>query len=150
MIRRKIETALEQAEQTGDAERTALLRLVLTALADRDAGRAAEDAGALTDEDVMQLLERMVRQRQASVSTYERAGKMELAEQERREIAILREFLPRPLKDADIDREIDRAIRETGARSIRDIGRVISLLKRRFPGRMDVARTAAKVRRALG
>ena len=151
MIRRRIETALEDAGPDGDETRTALLRLMLTALRDREAAIAADEgAGELTEEDAMALLERMIRQRSDSVATYERAGKMELAEQERREIAIIREFLPRPLSEEEARREIDRAIRETGATSIRDIGRVVALLKRRFRGRMDFARAAQRVKATLG
>jgi len=151
MIRNRIETALEEAEARQDSVRTALLRLMRAALRDREAGRAAEDgSGGLTEDDAMALLERMVRQRELSVATYERAGKMELAEQERREIAIIREFLPKPLGETDTRREIDRAIRDTEASSIRDIGRVIALLKRRFRGRMDFAHAARLVRAALG
>ena len=151
MIRRRIETALEDAGPDGDETRTALLRLMLTALRDREAAIAADEgAWELTEEDAMALLERMIRQRSDSVATYERAGKMELAEQERREIAIIREFLPRPLSEEEARREIDRAIRETGATSIRDIGRVVALLKRRFRGRMDFARAAQRVKATLG
>ena len=151
MIRNRIETALEEAEERRDDVRTALLRLIRAALRDREAGCAAEDgSGGLTEADAMALLERMVRQREVSVATYERAGKMELAEQERREIAIIREFLPKPLGEEDTRREIARAIRDTDASSIRDIGRVIALLKRRFRGRMDFARAAERVRAALG
>ena len=136
-------------ETGSDPVRLGMLRLMLTALRDREAGLAAEDGARLTDADAMDLLGRMLRQREAAIGGYEQRARMELAEQERREIAIIREFLPRPLSEPDLQREIDRAIHETGATSIRDLGRVMALLKRRFPGRIDFADCGNRVKRAL-
>jgi len=126
------------------------LRLMLTALHDRAAGIAAEEGTQrLTDAEAMDLLRRMLRQRELSVARYEKAGRMELAEQERREIAIIREFLPRPLSDEDLTREVDRAVRDSGAHSIRDLGRVMALLRSRFPGRIDLATARGRARDTL-
>jgi len=151
MIRQKIETALSETAERTDPVRRAVLRLMIAALRDREAALAAEDsAQGLSDAEAMRLLRRMTRQRAESMRQYERAGHMELAEQERREIAIIQEFLPRPLTNEDVDREIARAIRETDARSIRDLGRVMGLLKARHPGRMDFVRAGERVKAALG
>jgi uncharacterized protein YqeY len=149
MIRQQIQTALAEADP-GDSIRVNVLRLMRAALKDREAALSAEDGQEFSDADAMELLRRMIRQREDSISGYEQRARMELAEQERREIAVIREFLPKPLSEAETEREVDRAIRETQARSIRDLGRVMGLLKRRFPGRMDFARAGRLVKSALG
>ena len=150
IIRERIDEELAEALRRGDAQRANILRLMRAALRDREAARAEDDTpGRLSEAEVYDLLQRMLRQREKSIATYEQGARMELAEQERREISIIREFLPRTLTEGEVNAEIDRAIRETGARSIRDLGRVMALLKRRYPGRIDFARAGARVKAAL-
>jgi len=149
-MRARIADALRDAEAGDDPVRTATLRLVLTALRDRERAARRDDGPAeLTDEEAIALMRRMLAHREKSMADYEQAAQMDLADRERREARILAEFLPRPLTDAEADAAVSRAIAETGASSIRDMGKVMAHLKRKYPGRLDFAATSARVKTAL-
>jgi hypothetical protein len=124
---------------------------MLAAIRDRDiALRGEEGGGGLDDAGLMALLAKMVKQREDSAATYETAGRMELAEAERAEIAVIKEFLPRPMSQDEIADAIRKAVAETGASSIRDMGKVMGVLKAQYSGRMDFAAAGARVKAALG
>jgi hypothetical protein len=124
---------------------------MLAAIRDRDiALRGEEGGGGLDDAGLMALLAKMVKQREDSAATYETAGRMELAEAERAEIAVIKEFLPRPMSEDEIADAIRKAVAETGASSIRDMGKVMGVLKAQYSGRMDFAAAGARVKAALG
>lgn len=150
-MRARIAEALKDALKSGDAVRVGTLRLMLAALKDREIALRSDDGPASLDEaEVRALLSRMIRQRRESIASYEEAARMELAERERREVDIIAEFLPKPLAEAEVEEAIAEAIRETGAASIRDLGRVMAALKARHAGRMDFAGASARVKAALG
>lgn len=148
-MRGKIDAALKEAVQAGDDLRIATLRLIRAALKDKTTAHRTEDGGELTREEFIALLTQMVRQREETATTYEENGHMELAEQERAEQAVIREFLPRMMTDEEIDAAVGQAIAHTGASSIRDIGPVMTSLKAEYLGRMDFVDAAARVRRRL-
>ncbi len=150
-LRERINTALKTAMKERQAERLSTLRLINAAIKDRDiAARTSEDGpDGVTDEQVRQILGRMVKQRQESVRAYEEGGRLELAESERAEMAVIEEFLPRQLTGAEIDRAVDEAIATSGASSIRDIGRVMGQLKARYAGQMDFGVVGPKVKARL-
>ena len=151
MIRDRIESALKDAEEAGDEVRCCMMRLVLAAIRDRDRALDAEEGtGRLDEQETIALLSRMIAQREDSIAEYEEAGRMEEAERERAEIRILREFLPRPLSSDECDAAIRGAIAETQATTIRDMGKVMSFLRRRYPGRIDFCDANARVKAALG
>ena len=150
-LRTRVSEALKEAMRNKEATRLSTLRLINAAIKDREiATRGQEDAPGVSDDKVRQILARMVKQRHDSVRAYEEGGRLELAEQERAEIAIIEEFLPRQLNEAETDAAIEAALAETGASSIRDLGRVMAALKARHSGRMDFARVGPMVKARLG
>lgn len=151
MLRDRINAALGEAQEADDAVRSCVLRLIKAAIRDRDAALKADDGqGGLDDRAVMDMLERMVVQRKDSIRGYEQAGQMELAEQEQREIDVIREFLPRRLTREETEKAVQGAIAETNATTIRDMGKVMTVLKTRYPGRIDFCDAGACVKAALG
>ena len=151
-IRDRIAAALAEAEDAEDRTRLCTLRLVACALRDRDAALRAREDGPdrISDADAAEMLSTMIRQREASASAYEESGRLDLAEEERNEIEVLREFLPRPLSEEEVSRAVSETIDRTGARSLADLGAVMGALKSRYAGRMDFCTAGAAVRARLG
>ncbi len=150
-MRDHINAALRDAMLAKDKHRTSTLRLMIAAIKDRDIALRSEESSAGLDEaGILALLAKMVKQREESAATYEAAGRMELAEAERAEIRIINEFMPKPLGAGEIREAIREAMEETGAASIRDMGKVMSTLKARYAGRMDFAAAGDQVKAALG
>jgi uncharacterized protein YqeY len=149
-LRDQITTALKEAMKSKDAARLSTLRLVSAAIKDRDIALRGEgrDDG-VTEAEIQAILAKMVKQRQESARTYEEAARLELAEGERAEIVVIEEFLPRQLSDAEVRRAIDAAVSELGAASIRDMGRVMAVLKERHAGQMDFAAVGSQVKARL-
>ena len=151
-LRDRIQTALKEAMKAKEAQRLSTLRLITAAIKDRDiAARASGDAEetGVSDADITGILARMVKQRHDSARAYEEGGRLELAEQERGEIGIIEEFLPRQMDEAEIDAAIEKAVAETGAAGIRDMGRVMGALKAAHAGRMDFGAAGPKVKARL-
>lgn len=144
---------MKDAIRGRDTVRICTLRLMLAAIKDRDIALRADEDGSgsgLDDAEINVLLAKMVKQREESAQTYSQAGRMELAAREEAEIGIIREFMPKQMTEAEIRRAVSDAIGETGAGSIRDMGKVMGHLKSRYPGRMDFGAAGARVKRALG
>ena len=149
-MRDQIAAAMKAAMRDKDQTRLSTLRLITAAIKDRDiAARGEDDSGAADDAAILQLLAKMVKQREESAATYEEAGRLELAERERAEIDVIREFMPQPMSATEIDSAVDAAIGETGAASIRDMGKVMATLKQRYAGRMDFGVAGGRVKAAL-
>ncbi len=150
-IRDRINAALKTAMKEKQADRLSTLRLINAAFKDRDiAARGNDDApGAASEAELMHILARMSKQRQESIRAYEEGGRLELADREREEIAVIEEFLPRKLSDRDVERAIDKAIADTEATSIRDMGKVMGVLKERYTGQMDFGRVGPEVKDRL-
>jgi uncharacterized protein YqeY len=149
-LRTRISAALKAAMKNQEAARLATLRLISAAIKDRDIalrGEGSEDG--VGDDEVLAILGRMIKQRRESARAYEEGGRLDLAERERAEIAVIEEFLPRRLNDEEVGEAIDDAIAETGAQSIRDMGRVMATLKGRYTGRMDFGDVGLKVKERL-
>ena len=150
-MRARIAKALAEAMKAKDQTRISTLRLIRAAINDRDiAARGTEDGGDVSDAEIIGILGKMIKQREESARAYEEAGRLELAEREREEIKVIREFLPRPLSDEEVAKAVAAAIAETKASSIRDMGAVMGKLKQRYAGRMDFAKVGAEVRASLG
>ncbi|NNE81138.1 MAG: GatB/YqeY domain-containing protein [Silicimonas sp.] len=152
-LRDQISEALKQAMRDKAADRLSTLRLINAAIKDRDIDKRAEggdagDAGVGSDE-ILRILGKMVKQRQESARAYEEGGRVELAEKERSEITVIEEFLPRQLNEGETAKAIDSAISETGANSIRDMGKVMGALKARYTGQMDFSSVGSKVKNRL-
>ena len=150
-LRDRIAEALRTAMKTRDTSRLATLRLINAAIKDQEiAGRSADGDTAVGDAEIMAILAKMIKQRNESVRAYEEAGRLDLAEQERGEIAVIEEFLPRQMTEAETADAIDEAISEVGASSVRDMGKIMATLKARYPGRMDFGTVGRKVKARLG
>ena len=139
---------LKSAMKAGDKPRVATLRLIQAALKDRDI-EARGQGKTVSDDDILALLQKMVKQRQDSITLYEQGGRVDLADQERGEIAIIAEFLPRAMDEAEVAAAIRDAIAATGAASPKDMGKVIGALKAKFAGRMDFGKVSPAVKAAL-
>jgi uncharacterized protein YqeY len=150
-MRERIAEALKGAMKSQDATRVATLRLILAALKDREiAAREEEESGPPDDEaTAFAILTKMVKQREESARTYEEAGRLELAERERAETEVIREFLPTPMTEPEIETAIAAAIADTEAEGLKDMGRVMGALKAAHPGRMDFSRVGKQVKAAL-
>lgn len=149
-MRDKISNALKTAMKARDTERLAALRLINAAIKDRDIVARGNDAPEVSDAEIITVLTRMVKQRRESARAYEEAARLDLAEKETAEIAVIEEFLPRQMTDDEIAAAVDAAVKETNAAGVRDIGRVMGLLKTRHAGEMDFAKAGAAVKARLG
>lgn len=150
-MRDRLSESIKDAMRAKDSVRLSTLRLMAAALKDQDiAKRSEEGADALNEGEVFALFAKMVKQREESAKTYEEAGRMELAEQERAEQTVIREFLPKPLNDEEVEAAVAQAIKDTGASTIRDMGKVMGALKAAYSGRMDFGAVGGRVKAALG
>jgi hypothetical protein len=149
-MREAISEGYKTALKAGDKRRTATLRAVSAAIKDKDIDARGQGKGPLDDAEVLALLQKMVKQREESLGIYEKAGREDLAVVEREEIAILAEFLPKGLSEAEVDAAIVAAIKSTGAAGAKDMGKVVGALKAEYPGRIDFGKVSAKIRSALG
>ena len=151
MIRNRLSQELKDAMRAKDAARLSTLRLINAAIKDRDiAARSEDDTGGVSDAQIRDILAKMVKQRRDSAEAYDEAGRIDLAEQERAEIEVIQSFLPRQLSETDVQKAINAAIEETGASSIRDMGRIMGVLKEKYAGQMDFGKAGAQVKAALG
>lgn len=149
-MRSTITDALKQAMKDRAADRLSTLRLVNAAIKDLDIAMRGEgnDEGA-QDGDVLKILSKMVKQRQESARTYEEGGRLDLAERELAEIVVIEEFLPQKLNDDEVVAAIDAAIAEVGACSVRDMGKIMGVLKTKYTGQMDFGQVGALVKGRL-
>jgi uncharacterized protein YqeY len=149
-LRERVGSGLKQAMKDKDAARLSTLRLITAAIRDRDIeARSDSGDGGVADDEVLAILAKMVKQRQESARAYEEGGRLDLAEREREEIEIIREFLPRQLDDEQVRAAVQAAVRSTGAESIRDMGRVMAELKGRYSGQMDFGKVGPMVKNSL-
>ena len=143
--------ALKEAVKSQDKIRISTLRLITAAIKDRDiAARGADRGEGVSEEQILEILAKMVKQRQEAAATYEEAGRLELAEQERSEILVIEEFLPAQLRDDEIQAAVDEAIAQTAAASLKDMGKVMGVLKGKYAGQMDFGKAGGLVKQQLG
>lgn len=149
-LRTRITDALKQAMKDKAAARLSTLRLINAAIKDKDiAARADGGDDGVGDAEVLAILGKMSKQRMESVRAYEEGGRLDLADRERDEIKVIEEFLPRQLTEEESAKAVDDAIAEVGASSIRDMGKVIGLLKAKYTGQMDFGSVGPKVKDRL-
>lgn len=149
-LRQRVNTALKQAMKDKATARLATLRLINAAIKDQDIARRGSDGeDGVTDTDILAILGKMTKQRQESVRAYEEAGRLDLADRERHEIAVIEEFLPRQLSDKETEAAIDAAIAEVEAKSIRDMGKIMARLKAKYTGQMDFGAVGPKIKDKL-
>ena len=148
MLRDDINNALKQAMKAGEARRVSTLRLINAAILARET--AGAERVKLTDPEILDVMGKMIKQRQESLDIYEKAGRTELAAQERDEIAIISGYLPKQLSDIEAGEAISGLIKELEAATLKDLGRTMAALKERFAGRMDFSKASAQVKKLLG
>jgi Uncharacterized conserved protein len=144
-MKQRLEEDMKAALRAGDRRRLGTIRLALAAIKQRE----IDERTSLTDAQVIAVLDKMIRERYESLSYYEAAGREDLIAQESFEIEVLKAYLPRPLDQAEIDALIDQAIAASGALGMRDMGKVMSQLKRELQGRADMSAVSAKVKSRL-
>jgi uncharacterized protein YqeY len=149
VLRDNINDALKTAMKAGDARRVSTLRLVNSALKNADIEARGQGKGPLSDEDLLSLLQKMIKQRHESVELYEKGGRPELAAQEREEITIISGYLPKQMTDQEIHDTIGALVKEVGATAMKDMGKVMSAIKDRYAGKLDVAKASAAVKKML-
>ena len=148
-MREKITEALKTALKSGDKQRASTLRMMNAAIQDRDIANRGTGKGPAGDEEVLQILTKMVKQRQESAKAFEDGNRPELAATENAEIAIINDFLPSQMDEADARAAIGQAIRDTGAAGVRDMGKVMAELKAKYTGQMDFGKASGWVKELL-
>jgi uncharacterized protein len=149
-LRARLTDAMKEAMKAKDTKRLATVRLMLAALKDRDiAARSETSRDLLGDDEILTLLAKMIKQREESATAYDTGNRPELAAGEREEIAIIRSFMPAQMDEAAMKAAVAKTIAEVGAASIKDMGKVMALLKERYAGQMDFSKASAATKDAL-
>ena len=150
MLRAEINEALKSAMKAKNRRATSTLRLILAALKDRDiAARGKSASEEISDDEILEMLQKMIRQRHESIEYYKKGGRADLVQEETEEIEIIERFLPRQLGQEDMTEAIKEVIAELGAGGIKDMGRTMAALKHNYAGRMDFAKASAIVKQRL-
>jgi uncharacterized protein YqeY len=153
MLRTQLRESLKAAQKNRDETRTSTLRLILAALKDRDiASRGAGSGGQeeIGDDEILNLLQTMIKQRRESMTLYEQGGRKDLVDKEQQEIDVIQSFLPKQLSEKEMADAVKETIASIGATSIKDMGRTMAALKERYAGRMDFAKASGLVKQQLG
>ncbi|MGH6849197.1 MAG: GatB/YqeY domain-containing protein [Methylocella sp.] len=148
-MREIFSSELKAAMKAGEKRRVGTIRMIMAALKDKDI-EARGQGKTVSDEEIFGLLQKMTKSRKESQEIYEKAGRVDLAKQESEEIAIIQGFLPQQMSEAEVAQAIAAAIAETGAASIKDMGKVVGVLRGKYAGRMDFAKVSALVKGKLG
>ena len=150
MLRPQVSQQLKDAMRAKDECAVSTLRLISAAIKDRDiAARSDGITDGVSDDEILQLLQKMIRQRQESIKMYEEGGRLELAQQEREEIEIIERFLPQQLSKEEITATVDQVIAETGASGMKDMGPLMAALRKRYAGVMDFGKASAVAKQRL-
>ena len=154
-MRENITQAVKDAMKSGDKTRLSTLRLIQAAIKDRDIAARVDAKGQSTgrdridDAELLGLLQKMIKQRREAAETYAAAGRAELSDKENAEIAVIEEFMPRQLSEADTEKAVAEVVDEIGASSLKDMGRTMGVLKERYAGQMDFTKASALVKARL-
>ena len=152
MLRDEIGQALTTAMKARKPRETSTLRLILAAIKDRDIASRTVGGGSVDgigDDEVMKVLQTMIRQRRESMQAFEQGNRPELAAQEEAEIEVIRRFLPKEMSDNEVAAAVDGAVEQLGASGIKDMGRTMAHLRATYAGRMDFAKASARLKQRL-
>src|SRR5882672_6145208 len=149
VLRDQINNALKDAMKAGDSRRVSTLRLVNSALKNADIEARGQGKPPLSDEDLLSLLQKMIKQRQESVELYQKGNRADLVAQEQGEIEIISAYLPQQMAESEIVDTVAALVRETGATAMKDMGRVMAAIKERYAGKLDVGKASAAVKKLL-
>ena len=148
-MRERFTSEMKAALKAGEKRKLATVRLIQAGLKDKDIEARGAGKGQSSDDEILAMLQKMIKQRQESMAIYAQAGRAELAEQEREEAEIIASFLPRQLDEAETKAAIEAAIAKSGAASMKDMGKVVAALRADYAGRMDFGRASALVKEML-
>lgn len=148
-MRQRLTDAMKESLKGGDKRRLSTVRMIQAAVKDKDIEARGAGRGQATEDEILALLQKMIKQRQESTGIYEGAGRPELARQEREEADIIQSFLPQQLDESETRAAIESAIGRTGAASVKDMGKVIGALRAEFAGRMDFGKASGLVKDML-
>jgi hypothetical protein len=148
-MRQRINDAVKTAMKSGEKARLSTLRLITAAIKDRELGIGGAAPTEVGDPEIVVILQKMVKQRRESIATYEKAGRQDLADQEKAEIVVIEEYLPKQMGEAEAKAAVAALIKELGAAGPRDMGRVMGALKERFAGTMDFGKASGVVKELL-
>ncbi|MBW8787508.1 MAG: GatB/YqeY domain-containing protein [Rhizobium leguminosarum] len=149
MLRDQLATQLKEAMKAKDAERLSTVRLIQAAVKDRDIANRGIGKEQASDDEILQILAKMVKQRDESAKIYEENSRPELAAKERAEITVIQDFMPKQLSDSEVRANVSAIIAEMGAAGAKDMGKVMAALKERYAGQMDFAKASATVKELL-
>ncbi|WP_420403543.1 GatB/YqeY domain-containing protein [Nisaea sp.] len=150
MMRAAFSDALKEALKEKDQCAVSTIRLILAALKDRDiAARGNGKTDGISEDEILSMLQTMLKQRTESIRMYEQGGRLELAEQEKAEMEVIRRFMPQQLDDAEMNAAVETVVKEIGAKELKDMGRAMAALKERYAGRMDFSKASGIVRQML-
>ncbi|WP_064695916.1 GatB/YqeY domain-containing protein [Rhizobium aegyptiacum] len=149
MLRDQLATQLKEAMKAKDSERLSTVRLIQAAIKDRDIANRGTGKEQASDDEILQILAKMVKQRDESAKIYEENSRPELAAKERAEIIVIQDFMPKQLSDSEVRANISDVIAETGSSGVKDMGKVMAALKERYAGQMDFAKASATVKELL-
>ena len=151
MLRDRFKLELQEAMKSKDSPKVSTLRLVLAAIKDRDLdSRSKGNGDIIPDSNILEILSKMVKQRNETIAIYKKAARNDLADQEEIEIKIISEFLPKKLSQTEIKKIIEDSIIKTGAENIRDLGKVMAEIKNNYAGKCDLADVSNNLRKRLG
>jgi uncharacterized protein YqeY len=149
MLRERFTADMKEAMKAGEKGRLGAIRLIQAALKDKDIEARGAGKEPLSDEEILAMLQKMVKQRQESITMYEQGGRTELAQQEKDEVTVITSYLPQQMDEAETKAAIEAAIAETGAASMKDMGKVVGALRAKYAGRMDFAKASGLVKDML-
>ena len=149
MLRDRFTAEMKEAMKAGEKGRLGAIRLIQAALKDKDIEARGNGKEPLSDEEILAMLQKMVKQRQESITMYEQGGRTELAQQEKDEVTVITSYLPQQMDEAETKAAIEAAIAETGAASMKDMGKVVGALRAKYAGRMDFAKASGLVKDLL-
>jgi len=150
MLRARLSDALKSAMKAKDQNAVSTVRLILAALKDRDiAARSKGNMEGIGEDEILAMLQSMIKQRKESIALYEKGGRLELAEQEAQEITVIEQFLPSQLNEQEISEAIQSVIQEAGPCCLKDMGKIMGTLRERYAGRMDFSKASAMVKQTL-
>ena len=151
MLRQDLNDALKTAMKAKEERAVSTLRMVLAGLKDKDiAARGKGNADGISEDEIRQMMQNMIRQRRDSIAMYEKGGRAELVKQESDEIAIIERFLPKQMGAAEVEAAAKGVVAELGAKDIKDMGKVMGAMKQRFAGQMDLSQVGPIVKKLLG
>ncbi len=150
MLRTRLSEALKDSMRAKNERVTSTVRLMLSALKDRDIAARPKGVTAIPDGEILQMFGGMIKQRRESIAMYEQGNRPELAQREQEEIDIIQGFMPKQMDDGEVAAAVKDAIAKSGAASVKDMGRVMAVLKEQYAGRMDFSRVSGVVKQSLG